>query len=88
MKIDISDEMIEKMVKEQIKARVNQYLSNNTKDNPYWIWDMSKDCIRSEIQKIVTREFIEDTCRELSKTDIASMVADKFAEKIADCFVY
>ena len=88
MEINISDEMIERMVKEQVKAKVNQYLGENIKENPYWIWDMCKDCVRCEVQKIVTREFVEDTCRELSKNNIAEMVVDRFAEKIANCFVY
>ena len=88
MEINISDEMIERMVKEQVKVRVNQYLSDKTKDNPYWIWDMCKDCARYEVQKIATREFVENTCKELSKNNIAEMVVDRFAEKIASCFDY
>ena len=88
MEINISDEMIERMVKEQVKIRVNQYLADNTKDNPYWIWDMCKDCVRYEVQKIVTRESVEDTCKELSKSNIAEMIVDRFADKIASCFDY
>ena len=88
MKINLSDEMIEKMVKEQVKARVNQYLADQIKDNPHWIWNMCKDCIRYEVQKIVTREFVEDTCKELSKNNIAEMVVNRFAEKIVGCFDY
>ena len=88
MEMNISDEMIERMVKEQVKVRINQYLFDKTKDNPYWIWDMCKDCVRYEVQKIVTREFVEDTCKELSKNNIAEMVVDRFAEKIASCFDY
>ena len=88
MEVNISDEMIERMVREQVKARINQCLSDKIKDNPYWIWDMCKDCVRYEVQKIVTREFVEDTCKELSKNNIAEMVVDRFAEKIASCFDY
>ena len=88
MEINISDEMIEKMIKEQVKARINQFLAEQINDNPYWIWDMCKDCVRYEVQKIVTREFVEDTCRELSKNNIAEMVVDRFAEKITNCFNY
>jgi REP element-mobilizing transposase RayT len=88
MEVNISDEMIERMVREQVKARINQYLAEQRNDNPYWIWDMCKDCVRYEVQKIVTREFVEDTCRELSKNNIAEMVVDRFAEKIANCFNY
>lgn len=87
MEINISDEMIERMAKEQVKARVNQYIADITRDNPYWIWDMYRDCARYEVQKIVTRELMEDMCKEMSKNNIAEMIVDRFAEKIASCFV-
>lgn len=88
MEINISDEMIEKMVREQVKARINLYMTENAKSNPYWIWDMCKDSVRSEVQKIITREFIEDACREVSQNNIAEKIVDSFAEKIARCFEY
>ena len=86
MEINISDEMIESMIKEQVKARINQYLAEQRNENPYWIWDMCKDCVRYEVQKIVTNDFVLDTCRELSQNNIAEKVVDRFAEKIASCF--
>lgn len=88
MEVNISDEMIEKMIKEQVKARVNQYLADRTKDNPYWIWDMYKDCVRYEIQKIVTDDVVLNACKELSKDNIAEKVVDRFADRIASCFEY
>lgn len=88
MEINISDEMIEKLAREQVKARVNQYLTEYTRDNPYWLWDMCKYSIRFEVQKICTREFVEDACKELSHNNISEMIVDKFAEKIARCFEY
>lgn len=88
MEVNISDEMIEKMVREQVKTRINQYLIEQRNNNPYWIWDMCKDCVRYEVQKIVTRELVVDACKELSKNNIAELVVDRFAEKIASCFEY
>lgn len=88
MEVNISDEMIERMVREQVKVRINQYLAEQRNDNPYWIWDMCKDCVRYEVQKIVTNDFVLDTCRELSQNNIAEKVVDRFAEKIASCFEY
>lgn len=88
MEINISDEMIEKMVKEQVKARVNQYLAERTKDNPYWIRDLYRSCASYEVAKVVTNEFARETCKELCKKQIAMKVVDSFAEKIASCFDY
>lgn len=88
MEINISDEIIERMVREQVKTRVNQCLTERTKDNPYWIWDMYKDCVRDEVQKIITNDFVLNTCKELSQHNIAEKVVDRFAEKIASCFEY
>lgn len=87
MNINISDEMIEKLVKEQVKARVNQYLAEQTNNNPHWIWNMCRDCVWREVQKVITNDFVLDTCKELSQHDIAEKIVDKFAEKIADLLV-
>ena len=88
MEINISDEMINRLIKEQVKARINQYLAEQKQNNPYWLWDICKDCIRFEVQKIVTNDFVLDTCKELSQNNIAEKIVDSFAEKIARCFEY
>ena len=88
MEINISDEMIERIVKDQVKARVNQYLAEQRQNNPYWLWDMCKDCVRSEVQNIITDDVVLNTCKELSQNNIAEKVIDNFAEKIASCFYY
>ncbi len=88
MEINISDEMIERIVKDQVKARVNQYLAEQRQNNPHWLWDMCKDCVRSEVQNIITDDVVLNTCKELSQNNIAEKVIDSFAEKVASCFYY
>jgi len=88
MDINISDEIIENMVKEQVKARVNQYISERTKNNTYWIWDMYHDCAMSEVRKVITDDFAKEACNKLCKEHIAEKIIDRFAEKIANCFDY
>ena len=88
MNINISDEMIEAIIKDQVKARVNLYCSERTKSNPYWITDMFKNCVVDEVKKICTDETVQGFCKELSKDGIAEKVIDRFAEKIASCFEY
>lgn len=87
MKVDISDEMIERLVKEQVKARVNQYIADRTKDDSQWITTLYRNCVANEVCKIVTDEFAKETCKELCKEQIAYKVVDKFVEKIADVLV-
>lgn len=88
MEINISEEMIERIVKEQVKARVNQYLAERTKDNPYWITDMYRNCVAYEVRKICTDETVQEFCKELLKDGIAERVIDRFADRIASCFEY
>ena len=88
MNIEISDEMIEKIVREQVKARVNTLIAEKTKDNPYWLWDMCKDSICAEVRKIATPFFIEGTCKELAQSNIAEAVVERFADNIRTCFDY
>ena len=88
MEINISDETIENLVNEQVKAKVNQYFAERTKDTPYWITDMLKNCIAYEVRKICTDEFVQECCQQLSKDGIAERIIDRFADRIANCFEY
>lgn len=88
MKVNFTDAMLEIMIKEQVKERINQYFAEQSKGNPHWILDVCKDCVRHEVQNIVTCDFVQDACKELSQNNIAEKVVDSFAEKIAGCFEY
>jgi transcriptional accessory protein Tex/SPT6 len=88
MNIEITDEMIEKIIREQVKARVNTLIAEKARDNPYWLWDMCKDSINWEVQKVVTPNLIEETCKEFTQNNIAEKVVDRFAEKIRESFEY
>lgn len=88
MNIEITDEMIEKIIREQVKARVNTLIAEKTRDNPYWLWDMCKDSIRGEVQKIVTPNLIEEASKALAQNNIAEKVVERFADKIRESFEY
>ena len=88
MNIEITDEMIEKIAREQIKTRINTLIAEKSRDNPYWLWDMCKDSARWEVQKIATPELIEETCKELAQNNIAEAVVERFADKIRASFDY
>ena len=86
MNIDIDKELIENMVRVQVKAHVNQYFVQRTESNPYWITDTFKNCIADEVKNICTEEFMQDICKEFSKDNLAERVIDRFADRIAGCF--
>ena len=86
MKIDISNEMIEKIVKEQVKARVNQYLAEEQQKNPYFFIGLCRGCIDEEVHKTITNDLILNACKEISQDSISQRIADRLAEKIAESF--
>lgn len=86
MNIEISDEMIQEMVRDQVKNRINLYLSAKTKDNPYWITDTFRNCVSEEVRKLLTDENLQKFCADISKDALASRIIDKFADKLLRCF--
>ena len=86
MEINISDEMIEKMVKEQVRVRINQYFAERTKENPFWISDLYRSCASYEVAKVVTNEFARESCKELCKEQIAMKVVDSFCRENCKLF--
>lgn len=86
MEIKISEEMIEKMIKEQVKVRVNQYLAEEQRKNPYFLLGLCKSFIGEEVLKTITHNIILDACKEISQDVISQKIADRLAEKIAESF--
>ena len=86
MDIKIADEVIEKMIKEQVKARVNQYLAEEQRKNPYFLFGLCRSCIGEEVQKTITNDLILNACKEVSQDNISQKIADRLAEKIAESF--
>ena len=85
MDIKIPDEMIEKMVKEQVKARVNQYLAEEQRKNPYFLLGLCKSCIGEEVLKTITHNIILDACKEISQDAISQKIANNLTDKIINC---
>ena len=49
---------------------------------------MCKDNIEWEVQKIVTPNLVEETCKEFAQNNIVDKVVDRFADKIRASFEY
>lgn len=88
MNIDISDEMIEKIVEKQVAEKVKDWFSKNTlKDVVYKVvthelygkdsCDFYDSTIREEAKKLMSKEVLDGVCRRIS-ADIADAVAEKF----------
>lgn len=82
MEMQVTDEMLEKILREQMRNKIDQYLQRQ--NNPFYFWDLFRDVARHEVKKVVTDEFIRDSCKEISKEDISNRIADRITERIAN----
>lgn len=90
MQLNIEDEMIEQMVREQVKARVNQYFGELKKENPFFLVDNIKSAIRvcaqEEVDNVLNEGFINKVCFDLAKSNLKEQIIESFATKIASAF--
>lgn len=86
MNIDVvvSDEMIEKILREQIRNKVDKYIQNL--DNPYYMWDLFQQTIREEVNKLATKEVVQETIKEINRDVIVEKVTSRVTEQIANVF--
>ena len=82
MEVQVTDEMIEKILREQMRNKIDQYLQRQ--NNPYYFLDLFRDVAKYEVKKAITDEFIRDSCKEISKEDVSNRIADKITERIAN----
>lgn len=90
MQLNITDEMIEKIIREQVKVRVNQHFGELKNENPFFLVDNIKSAIRScaqeEVEKVLNENYVNKICSDLSKTDLRERIIDRFASKICSAF--
>lgn len=90
MQVNITDEMIEQMVREQVKARVNQYFGELKKENSSFFVDNIKSairiCVQEEIENVLNEGFVNKVCFDLAKTNLKDQIIERFATKIASAF--
>lgn len=81
IEVSVSNEMIEKIVKEQIRSKIDKYL-NDYYDKGLYFTQVFERIARQEIARVITDKFIEDTCREINKNIIVENVTTRIAEQI------
>lgn len=90
MQVNITDEMIEQMVREQVKARVNQYFGELKKENSFFMIDQIKNAIRvctqEEVENVLNEGFVNKVCFDLAKTNLKDKIVECFASKICSAF--
>lgn len=90
MQVNITDEIIEQMVREQVKARVNQYFGELKKENSFFLVDNIKSAIRScaqeEVENVLNEGFVNKVCFDLAKTNLKDKIVECFASKICNAF--
>lgn len=91
MQINITDELIEQMVREQVKARVNSYFGQLKKEDDYYLLRSEiKNTIRDEVEKkvdgIFNTGYADKVFSELLKNDLKDTIIDLFIEKMRGAF--
>jgi len=91
MQLNITDEMIEQMVREQVKARVNQYFGELKKEDSYFLITEIKNaimtCSREEVENVFDENFVNKMCSDLTKSNLKDQIVERFAVKITNAFL-
>ena len=86
MQITVSDEMIEKILREQIKNRIDNYLKGI--DDPFYFSILFKKVAREEVCQNVSRQNIDTIYNNTAKEEILDKVAFMIKEEIMDAIKY
>lgn len=82
IEVPVSDEMIEKILKEQIRNKIDKYLNDYNKRA--YFENLFREIARAEVQKVITDEFIEITCKQINKNEIVETVTTRISEQISE----
>lgn len=82
IEVPVSDEMIEKILKEQIRNKIDKYLNDYNKRA--YFENLFREIARTEVRKVITDEFIEITCKQINKNEIVETVTTRISEQIAE----
>lgn len=86
MNVTVPDDLVEKAVKEAVKARVGQFFAEKSKNDPFWLQRLCESCVKELVTGAVTPEVVNNACDGLVKANIADQVVERFSEKLRECF--
>lgn len=86
MQITVSDEMIEKILREQIKNRIDNYLKGI--DDPFYFSTLFKKVAQEEVRKNVSNENICTIYDGIVKEELIDKAAFMIKEEMMDAIKY
>lgn len=86
MEITVSDEMIEKILRECIKNKVDKYLKDV--NDPFYFSNLFRNVASEEVRKQVNASTIISVCKEISSDVISDKVTQCLTERIIDALSY
>lgn len=86
MQITVSDEMIEKILREQIKNRIDNYLKGI--DDPFYFSTLFKKVAQEEVRQNVSNENICTIYDGIVKEELIDKAAFMIKEEMMDAIKY
>ena len=83
MNIEVNDEMIEKILKEQVRNKIDIYL----KEDRNAVRDILQAEIRRVVQEQVTPTFIQQESRKISADKIIYGIVNELSDRISNALV-
>ena len=84
MNIDISEEMIERILEKQIEERVKAWFAQNK--NKYIIREFIEQSVSKELSKFEYTETIKEEARKLTSKEVLNGVCRRISSDIAEAF--
>ncbi len=84
MQIELTDAMIQQLVKEEVKAKVTQFFEDGS--TKYLIRDYIDQYIKSQLKNLNIYEMASDKAKELTTEHVLNKVAERISQDIAEAY--
>lgn len=84
MQIELTDAMVQQLVKEEVKAKVTQFFEEGSAK--YLIRDYIDQNIKEELKNLDIRDMISDKANELTTEHVLNKVAERVSMDIAEAY--
>ena len=84
MQIELTDEMIQQLVKEEVKAKVTRFFEDGS--TKYLIREYIDQNIKSQLKSLDIYGMACDKAKELTTEHVLNKVAERISEDIAEAY--
>ena len=84
MQIELTDEMIQQLVKEEVKAKVTRFFEDGS--TKYLIREYIDQNIKSQLKSLDIYRMACDKAKELTTEHVLNKVAERISEDIAEAY--